>query len=90
MRPRRSSTFSLARRKHVLVVLKDERRNLYKDVAYKDVAGMFDFIAPRQGTRGPRECSWRDFPDLLSRPQVNGAVRVLRSLGYLVGATPTG
>ena len=67
--------FLLARRKHVLVVLKDERRNLYKDVA-----GLFDHIAPQQGVRGSRECLWWDFPNLLSWPQVNGAVCVLRSL----------
>jgi hypothetical protein len=67
--------FLLARRKHVLVVLKDERRNLYQDVA-----GLFDHIAPQQGSRGSRECLWWDFPDLLSWPQVNGAVRVVRSL----------
>ncbi|MEI6271665.1 MAG: transposase [Chloroflexota bacterium] len=67
--------FLLARHKHALVVLKDERRNLYQDVA-----GLFDHTAPQKGTRGSRECLWWDFPDLLSWPQVNGAVRVLRSL----------
>ena len=67
--------FLLARRKHALVVLKDERRNLYQDVA-----GMFDHIAPQQGSRGSRKCLWWDFPGLLSWPQVNGTVRVLRSL----------
>ena len=67
--------FLLAPRKHLLVVLKDERRNLYKDAA-----GMFDLIAPQQGTRGSRDCLWWDFPDLLSWPQVNRAVRVVRSL----------
>lgn len=67
--------FLLARRKHALVVLKDERRNLYQDVA-----GLFDKIAPQPGSRGSRECLWWDFPDLLSWPQVNGAVRVVRSL----------
>jgi|SRR5882724_1686084 len=67
--------FLLARRKHALVVLKDERRNICKDVA-----GLFDLTAPLQGSRGSRECLWWDFPDLLSWPQVNGAVRVLRSL----------
>jgi hypothetical protein len=67
--------FLLARGKHALVVLKDERRNLCKDVA-----GLFDLTAPLRGSRGSRECLWWDFPDLLSWPQVNGAVRVLRSL----------
>src|ERR1022692_122141 len=41
---------------------------------------MFDLIAPQQGTRGSRDCLWWDFPDLLSWPQVNRAVRVVRSL----------
>ena len=67
--------FLLARRKHALVVLKDERRNLCKDVA-----GLFDHIAPQQGSRGSRQCLWWDFPGLLSWPEVNGAVRVVRSL----------
>lgn len=67
--------FLLARRKHALVVLKDERRNLYQDVA-----GLFEHVAPQHGVRGSRECLWWDFPDLLSWPQVNGTVRVLRSL----------
>ena len=67
--------FLLARRKHALVVLKDQRRNLCQDVA-----GLFDQVAPQQGSRGSRQCLWWDFPDLLSWPQVNGAVRVLRSL----------
>jgi hypothetical protein len=67
--------FLLARRKHALVVLKDERRNLYQDVA-----GLFEHTAPQQGFRGSRACLWWDFPGLLSWPQVNGAVRVLRSL----------
>jgi hypothetical protein len=67
--------FLLARRKHALVVLKDERRNLYQDVA-----GLFDHIAPQAGSWRLRQCLWWDFPDLLSWPQVNGTVRVVRSL----------
>jgi hypothetical protein len=67
--------FLLAHRKHVLVVLKDERRNLYQDVA-----GLFEHVAPQQGSRGSRKCLWWDFPDLLSWPEVNAAVRVVRSL----------
>ncbi len=67
--------FLLARGKHALVVLKDERRNLYQDVA-----GLFHSVAPQQGCYRSRQCWWWDFPDLLSWPQVNAPVRVLRSL----------
>lgn len=67
--------FLLARGKHALVVLKEERRNLYQDVA-----GLFDHVAPQQGRYRSRQCSWWDFPDLLSWPQVQAPVRVVRSL----------
>jgi len=67
--------FLLARQKHALVVLKDDRRNLYQDAA-----GLFDRLAPATGRYRSRQCSWWDFPDLLSWPQVDAPVRVLRSL----------
>ena len=67
--------FLLARGKHALVVLKDERRNLYQDVE-----GLFDRVPPKQGCYRNRQCSWWDFPHLLSWPQVKAPVRVLRSL----------
>jgi DDE family transposase len=67
--------FLLARGKHALVVLKDDRRNLYQDAA-----GLFDSVAPTAGRYRSRQCSWWDFPDLRSWPQVNVPVRVLRSL----------
>jgi DDE family transposase len=67
--------FLLARGKHALVVLKDERRNLYQDAA-----GLFRSIPPQRGRYRSRQCWWWDFPDLLSWPQVNAPVRVLRSL----------
>jgi hypothetical protein len=67
--------FLLAHGKHALVVLKDERRDLYQDVA-----GLFDHTAPQTGRYRSRECSWWDFPDLTSWPQVDSAVRVIRSL----------
>jgi len=67
--------FLLARGKHALVVLKDERRDLYQDVA-----GLFKHLAPRPGCYRSRQCSWWDFPDLLSWPQVHTPVRVIRSL----------
>jgi len=67
--------FLLAHGKHALVVLKDDRRNLYQDAA-----GLFDSVAPTAGRYRSRPCSWWDFPDLRSWPQVNVPVRVLRSL----------
>jgi hypothetical protein len=67
--------FLLAHGKHALVVLKDDRRNLYQDAA-----GLFDSLAPTAGRYRSRQCSWWDFPDLLSWPQVDVPVRVLRSL----------
>jgi hypothetical protein len=67
--------FLLARGKNALVVLKEERRNLYQDVA-----GLFDHVAPQQGRYRSRQCCWWDFPDLLSWPQVQAPVRVVRSM----------
>ncbi|MGA7621933.1 MAG: transposase, partial [Candidatus Acidiferrales bacterium] len=67
--------FLLARGKHALVVLKDERRNLYQDVA-----GLFAHLTPQPGSYRSRQCSWWDFPDLTSWPQVDAPVRVIRSL----------
>jgi Transposase DDE domain len=67
--------FLLARGKHALVVLKEERRNLYQDVA-----GLFDHVAPQRGRYRSRQCWWWDFSDLLSWPQVQAPVRVVRSL----------
>jgi hypothetical protein len=67
--------FCLQHRKHVLVVLKDERRNLYQDAA-----GMFLSVPPTKGTFGSRDCLWWDFPDLVSWPEVKVPVRVIRSL----------
>ena len=67
--------FLRARHKHALVVLKDDRRNVYQDVA-----GLFDCVAPQSGCYRCRQCRWWDFPDLLSWPQVDAPVRVIRSL----------
>jgi Transposase DDE domain len=67
--------FLLEHRKHVLVVLKDERRNLYQDVA-----GLFASVAPIPGTFRSRDCLWWDFPDLRSWPEVKAPIRVIRSL----------
>lgn len=67
--------FLLDRNKHALVVLKDERRNLYQDVA-----GLFSVVPPVKGTFRSRDCLWWDFPDLHSWPEVKTPVRVIRSL----------
>ena len=61
--------------KHALVVLKDDRRNLYQDAA-----GLFTHVPPQQGSFRSRKCLWWDFPDLHSWPQVKAPVRVIRSL----------
>ena len=66
--------FLLAHDKHALVVLKDQRRNLYQDV------GLWDQVVPQPGSYRSRQCSWWDFPDLTSWPQVHVPVRVIRSL----------
>jgi len=67
--------FLLEHRKHVLVVLKDERRNLYQDAA-----GLFDALPPIQGTYRSRDCQWWDLGDLVSWPEVKVPVRVIRSV----------
>src|SRR5580700_8293865 len=67
--------FLLTHGKHALVVLKDERRNLYQDTA-----GLFEHVAPQPGSYRSRQCHWWDFPDLLTWPQVRDPVRVVRSL----------
>jgi len=67
--------FLIDRGKHVLSVLKDERRNLYQDAA-----GLFAHIPPQCGERRGRNCQWWDFPDLVSWTQVKIPLRVVRSL----------
>ena len=67
--------FLLDRGKHALVVLKQEERDLYQDVA-----GLFEHFAPQAGRYRLRQCSWWDFPDLKTWPQVKAPVRAIRSL----------
>ena len=67
--------FLLAHGKHALVVLKDERRDLYQDAA-----GLFAQEPPEPGRYRDRTCQWWDVADLGSWPQVNGPLRVVRSL----------
>lgn len=64
-----------SRGKHALVVLKDERRNLYQDAA-----GLWERVRSQQGQYRSHECQWWDFPDLRSWPEVNAPLRVVRSL----------
>jgi len=64
----------LAHGKHALVVLKDERRDLYQDAC-----GLFAVTRPAEGKYRSRHCQWWDVPDLTSWPQVNAPVRVIRS-----------
>jgi hypothetical protein len=66
--------FLLAHGKHVLTVLKDDRRNLYQDAA-----ALFAAVPPVEGDFRSRKCLWWDFAGLLSWPQVNAPVRVVRS-----------
>jgi hypothetical protein len=64
-----------SRGKHALVVLKDERRNLYQDAA-----GLWEKVQPQKGQYRSHECQWWDFPELLSWPEVNQPLRVVRSM----------
>ena len=67
--------FLLDHGKHALVVLKDERRNIYQDVL-----GLFDLVQPQKGWYRSHDCLWWDLPGLLSWPQVKVPLRVIRSL----------
>jgi hypothetical protein len=66
--------FLLGHGKDALVVLKDERRDVYQDVA-----GLWAQRPPQLGSYDSRSCRWWDMPDLLSWPEVQGATRVVRS-----------
>ena len=66
--------FLLAHRKHAIVVLKDERRDLYRDAQ-----GLFVLTPPQNGRYRRRDCRWWDVTDLRSWPQVQAPLRVVRS-----------
>lgn len=66
--------FLLSQRKHVLIVLKDERRELYRDAT-----GLFALLAPQAGRYRNRQCLWSDVQDLNTWPQVLAPLRVVRS-----------
>jgi len=66
--------FLLARGKHTVVVLKDQRRDLYRDAQ-----GLFALTPPQRGSYRSRDCRWWDVTDLRSWPQVQAPLRVVRS-----------
>lgn len=61
-------------RKYVLIVLKDERRDIYQDSR-----GLFKVHEPREGNYRGRECLWWDVCDLRSWPGVDSPLRVVCS-----------
>ncbi len=66
--------FLITHGKQVLLVLKDERRDLYQDVW-----GLLPLLTPQQGQYRSRNCLWWDVSDLTSWPQVIVPLRVVRS-----------
>jgi hypothetical protein len=62
-------------RKYVLIVLKQEARNLYEDAA-----ALFQLQKPTSARRRGRDCQWWDVTNLTSWPQVVSPVRVVRSI----------
>ena len=66
--------FLFSQRKHVLIVLKDERRDLYRDAT-----GLFELHLPQAGRYRNRQCLWSDVQDLNTWPQVLAPLRVVRS-----------
>lgn len=66
--------FLWSHHKYILVVLKDERRDLYDDVL-----GLCKIHRPQEGRYRKRKCLWWDVPDLTTWPQVTSPMRVVRS-----------
>lgn len=60
--------------KYVLIVLKDDRRDIYQDSL-----GLFKIHSPLRGRYRNRECLWWDVCDLTSWPEVHTPLRVVRS-----------
>jgi hypothetical protein len=60
--------------KHTLVVLKDQRRDIYQDCA-----GLIPQMVPQVGQYRSRQCSWWDIADLRSCADVKLPLRVVRS-----------
>jgi len=72
---RRFFNFLLAHGKHALAVLKDERRNLYQDVA-----GLFDHEAPQPGSYRSANATGGIFQTYSPGPKCKPRLRVVRSL----------
>lgn len=66
--------FLSSQRKHVPIVLKDERRDLYQDAL-----ALFGLEQPKAGRYRNRACLWWDVQDLNTWSQVVTPVRVVRS-----------
>ena len=66
--------FLWSHHKYILVVLKDERRDLYEDVL-----GLCKIHKPHEGRHRKRKCLWWDVQDLTTWPQVTSPMRVVRS-----------
>ncbi len=66
--------FLFSQRKHILIVLKDERRDLYQDSL-----ALFGLEQPQAGQYRNRACLWWDVQDLNTWPQVVAPLRVVRS-----------
>jgi len=66
--------FLLDHRKHLIVVLKDDRRDIYQDAC-----GLFSRHAPSKGSFRTRDCLWWDQENLTTWPQVKKPMRVIRS-----------
>lgn len=66
--------FLWSHHRYVLVVLKDERRELYEDAL-----GLFKIHQPQQGKYRNRKCLWWDVRDLTTWEQVTTPMRVVRS-----------
>jgi hypothetical protein len=64
-----------ARRKYVLIVLKQEARNLYEDAV-----ALFKLHEPTRARFRARNCLWWDVSDLTSWPQAVTPMRVVRSI----------
>jgi hypothetical protein len=67
--------FLRSRRKHVLIVLKDERRELYQDVV-----PLFNSQKPKIGRHRSSDCLWWDEEGFSSWDGLNESLRVVRSV----------
>lgn len=66
--------FLIEHGKHVLVALKDQRREIYQDSA-----GLMSQMVPQVGQYRSRQCRWWDIADLRSWSEVKLLLRVVRS-----------